>query len=169
VLAEETKAAAEGRLPEDGAFMASLDLNLAAHYRMLLAALPRLEAMAQTGEDVSVTFISSINAYGGFAAPAYSAAKAGLHGLAAALAPVLGPLGIRVNVVAPGTTLTPLTQAEAAAANDPDRFARAAANAPLRRVATAADIAATVLSLALHLRHVTGQVLVADGGQTLQR
>jgi 3-oxoacyl-[acyl-carrier protein] reductase len=143
-------------------FAASLELNLTGQFALVSAALPKLRSARG---DRSITLCSSINALGDFGAPAYSAAKAGLIGLMHALAGPLGGLGIRVNVVAPGTTRTPLTEAEAA--GDPSRFERAAGGTHLGRVADAGDVASAIEALAERMTHVTDQVLRVDGGQLL--
>jgi NAD(P)-dependent dehydrogenase (short-subunit alcohol dehydrogenase family) len=73
----------------------------------------------------------------------------------------LGPLGVRVNAVAPGVVWTPRVSAYL---GDEGR-ARNEANAPLRRVAQPSDIAAAILFLASDLAgYVNGQTLVVDGG-----
>jgi 3-oxoacyl-[acyl-carrier protein] reductase len=89
---------------------------------------------------------------------AHSAAKAGLEGFVRALAFELGPLGISVNAVAPGLTLTDAT------ANIPDKHKAAAAeHAPLRRNGQAEDIAQAVVGL-LQAGFVTGATLPVNGG-----
>jgi NAD(P)-dependent dehydrogenase (short-subunit alcohol dehydrogenase family) len=92
---------------------------------------------------------------------AYGAAKAGLMSLVRTAAVELGPSGIRVNAVAPGVVWTPRVSA---LLGDEGR-ARNRANAPLRRVAQPADIAAAILFLCSDLAgYVTGDTLVVDGG-----
>jgi NAD(P)-dependent dehydrogenase (short-subunit alcohol dehydrogenase family) len=91
----------------------------------------------------------------------YGAAKAGLIALVRSAAEELGPLGIRTNCVAPGVVWTPRI---AGLLGDAGRE-RNAANAPLRRVALPADIAAALLFLSSDLSsYMNGQVLVVDGG-----
>src|ERR1700730_2111094 len=92
---------------------------------------------------------------------AYGAAKAGLMALVRSGAVELGPSGIRVNAVAPGVVWTPRVSVYLGEAGR----TRNAENAPLRRVALPADIAAAILFLASDLAsYVTGQTLVVDGG-----
>ncbi len=93
----------------------------------------------------------------------YSASKAGLAQLVRSSARELGPHGIRVNAVAPGTTDTPMFA--------PTEHLRGyreqvSSRAPLGRVGTADDIAQAVVALCT-LDWVTGQVLAADGGVSL--
>jgi len=146
-------------------FRASLEANLTTQYVMLRATLPWLRASADG--DRSVTFTSSFNALTGWGMPAYSSAKAGLIGLMHALAPVLGAEGIRVNVMAPGTVRTPRT--ERIWAGDPDHFPQLERTSALGRLATPDDVARSFVALATLMTHVTGQVIVVDGGQLVKR
>jgi 3-oxoacyl-[acyl-carrier protein] reductase len=69
----------------------------------------------------------------------------------------------RVNVVAPGWTLTPMTERQF---DDKDRMKRVLQTIPLRKVGRAHDVAMTVLYLASsHLSgHVSGQIVTVSGG-----
>jgi NAD(P)-dependent dehydrogenase (short-subunit alcohol dehydrogenase family) len=91
--------------------------------------------------------------------PAYSAAKAGLEGLARSLAVIGGPVGIRVNVVAPGAIDTGF---------DPPAFAPdSRPDVPLGRMGVAEEIAPIVrFLLSPDAAYVTGAVWTADGGRT---
>jgi len=92
---------------------------------------------------------------------AYGAAKAALMSLVRTAAVELGPSGVRVNAVAPGVVWTP----RIAAFLGDEGAARNRENAPLRRIAQPADIAAAILFLCSDLAaYVTGQTLVVDGG-----
>ena len=146
-------------------FRASVEANLTSQFVVLHAALPWLRA--RTGVDRSVTFTSSWNALTGVGMPAYSAAKAGVIGMMHALTAPLGEDGIRVNVVAPGTIRTART--ERIWAHDEGRWERLASTAALGRLGTPDDVARTFVALATALTHVTGQVLVVDGGQLVKR
>lgn len=150
---------------EPSVFRGSLEANLTTQFLVLHAALPWLRCAP--GTDRSVTFTSSFNALAGYGMPAYSAAKAGIIGMMHALTSPLGALGIRVNVVAPGTVRTPRT--ERIWAHDPDHFEILERTTALGRLATPDDVARTFLALATQLTHVTGQVLVVDGGQMIAR
>jgi len=91
----------------------------------------------------------------------YVAAKAGVHAIARSLALELAPRGIRVNVIAPGLTDTPMTRAI------PGHIERGREAVPQGALVAANDVAA----LAVHLmsddaRSVTGSVFTIDAGRT---
>lgn len=118
-------------------------------------------AMAADGGG-SMAFVASVSGLAG--APmhaAYGAFKAGLMSLVRSGAVELGPSNIRVNAVAPGVVWTPRVSGylgDAGRANNEE-------NAPLRRVALPADIAAALLFLSSDLAgYVSGQTLTVDGG-----
>jgi NAD(P)-dependent dehydrogenase (short-subunit alcohol dehydrogenase family) len=90
----------------------------------------------------------------------YAAAKAGVVGFSKSLALELTSRAIRVNVVSPGTTLTPLVRETL---SDAQVERRQSIN-PLGRLAEPSDIAAAIVSLALDLSYVNGQVLSVNGG-----
>lgn len=141
-------------------FRASIEQNLTTHFLLLRAVLPWMRE--DSGDDRSIVFTSSFNALSAQGMPGYSAAKAGLIGLMNALVDPLGSEGIRVNVVAPGTIRTPRT--ENLYSGVPGHFERLERSTALGRLGSPADVAAVFAALT-HLRHVTGQVLVVDGGQ----
>jgi NAD(P)-dependent dehydrogenase (short-subunit alcohol dehydrogenase family) len=118
-------------------------------------------AMADGGAIVAITSISGFLADRTMAH--YAASKAGLAQLVRSAARELGPFGIRVNAVAPGTTDTPMFAAT-------DRLTgyreRVGAHAALGRVGTADQVAQAAVALCT-LDWVTGQILAADGGVSL--
>ncbi len=95
----------------------------------------------------------------------YAASKAALIGLTKSLAAELGPLGIRVNCVAPGWVLTDMTRE----VFDNEAFrSEVREDVPLRRIAEPEDVAGPILFLASDLsRHVHGEVLNVNGGSVL--
>ncbi len=95
---------------------------------------------------------------------AYVAAKHGIVGLTREMAMELGPLGIRVNAVAPGSVRTPLTERYF---SDPELVERLNRSHPLGRVAVPEEIASAILFLASDAASfVTGVTLPVDGGYT---
>jgi NAD(P)-dependent dehydrogenase (short-subunit alcohol dehydrogenase family) len=93
---------------------------------------------------------------------AYSASKAGCHGLARAMAAAYAPRGIRVNVVVPGFVDTPLNARVFA---DPARVEAACRAIPLRRPAQPEEIAAMMAWLASDdASYATGGFFTVDGG-----
>ena len=90
----------------------------------------------------------------------YAASKAGLIGMAKALAREVASRGITVNVVAPGLIDTDMTRALAA-----DTSRNWSAQIPLGRLGTPSDVAWTVCFLASdEAAYITGQVVAVNGG-----
>ena len=109
--------------------------------------------------------ISSVNALAYFGNEAYSAAKAGVLSLTRSLAVRYGPLGVRVNAIAPGTLKTPAW--EQRQQKDPDIFERVAKWYPLGRIGDPEDVAGAALFLASdEAAWISGAVLPVDGGLT---
>lgn len=128
------------------------DLNQLSVVRCIQAALPHLS------RGSSVTMVSSVNGLAAWGGEPYSAAKAGLSNLAANLAASLGPRGVRVNVVAPGTIRTRVWNDQP----DPDRFARVY---PLGRIGEPEDVANAIAFLASpDASWITGITLPVEGG-----
>jgi 3-oxoacyl-[acyl-carrier protein] reductase len=108
--------------------------------------------------------VSSIAAVQGLAMhPTYSAAKAGLLGFTKSTARYLGKYNITVNAVSPGPTDTELPEGQLAWRQKlREETARSSA---LGRVGTPEEVADTILFFASdYSRHVTGQMLLVDGG-----
>ena len=94
----------------------------------------------------------------------YAASKAAVANLTQTLAGALGP-EIRVNAVAPGWMEGEWME-RTLAENYDGLMARRARHTPLKRVATADDVAETMLGLVQGNKFVTGQIVVIDGGFT---
>lgn len=135
-----------------------IDVDLTGAFLCSRAVLP---GMLQRGSG-SIVMISSRLGQIGFAGLShYAAAKAGLLGLAKSLAKEVGPDGVRVNVVAPGVTITDMTTDVVQGEVGRKRLAEL----PAGRFATADEVAASVvflLSDAAALYH--GQTLHPNGG-----
>lgn len=137
-----------------------LEVNLTGAFHCVRSAAVAM----REGKGGSIVLVASINGERGkFGQCNYAASKAGLIGLAKSAARELGAFGIRVNVVSPGLTETPMT------ADLPDAArADAMGQILLGRIATPRDVAGPILFLCSDLaRHVTGHVLRVDGGQYL--
>ena len=97
---------------------------------------------------------------------AYAAAKAGVNHLVSSMAVELGPSGIRVNAMAPGTTRTETV----AAAFTEERMEAIAQSTPLRRAVEHDELARLATFLTSDLaRCITGQFILADAGAFLSR
>ena len=95
----------------------------------------------------------------------YAAAKAGISQFVKTAALEWGPLGIRVNCIAPGRTLTAINRH---LLRDPQQYAEAIKRIPLGRFGQPEDIAQAIVFLASDASaYVTGQTLVVDGGWVL--
>jgi len=94
----------------------------------------------------------------------YGASKAGLNQFTHALAPEIGPLGVRINAVAPGLTRGEYAD-EGLAHNDAATQEWIRSVTPLGRMGEPDDVARVIAFMASdHAAWVTGQVLDASGG-----
>src|SRR5690606_13295793 len=143
-----------------------VQLNMLAPYLLTQRLLPML-----AGSQGSVINISSTSAHRlipGRPASVYAMTKGALNSLTKALALELGPQGVRVNAIAPGTINTPLTQKMIASFSperklEYDKFVRQ--SFALGRLGEPQDVA----QLAVHLASqdanwITGSVFIVDGG-----
>ena len=95
---------------------------------------------------------------------AYSSSKAGMHGLARAVAAAYAARGIRVNTVVPGYTETPLVTA---ISSDPSDRAAIISRIPMGRPGAPADVEGIMVYLASdESGYATGAVFPVDGGMT---
>jgi NAD(P)-dependent dehydrogenase (short-subunit alcohol dehydrogenase family) len=140
-----------------------LDVNLSGVLYLSQAFIPHMRERKQG----SVACMSSVSAQRGggiFGGPHYSAAKAGVLGLAKAMARELGPDGIRVNCVTPGLIQTDITGGKL---TDEMRV-EILKGIPLARLGTADDVAGVYLFLASDLSaYVTGAVIDVNGGMLI--
>jgi len=140
-----------------------LDVSLRGTLYMSQAVLP---AMKQGGGG-SIICISSVSAQRGggiFGGPHYSAAKAGVLGLARAMAREFGIDGIRINSITPGLIETDITQGKLSDA----KKAEIAETIPLARLGRASDVAGACVFLASDLSaYCTGITLDVNGGMLI--
>jgi len=142
-----------------------LTVNLKSVYHCCQAALPAMKAQ-QFGR---IVFVSSMVARdgGGFGACHYAAAKAGMLGLARALAREVAPFNVTVNSVAPGSIDTDILKGQTAArgTSAEDYQRERVAKTPLGRLGTASDVANAVHYLATRADFSTGAVIYVSGGR----
>lgn len=142
-----------------------ISVNLSGAFYIAQAVARQWRDLARPGAIVIAASTSGLLASENRAA--YVASKHGVVGLTKQLALDLGPLGIRVNAVAPGVVRTPMTESYF---DDPDAMARLNKVYPLGRVAQPEDVAEVMLFLASErARHVTGTVMPVDAGYTAGR
>ena len=142
-------------------FASVLDLNLQSAFVTTQAVARRLVDADAAGSIVMISSISGVQAMP-FGAP-YAAAKAGILAFVRTAALELGPLGVRVNAVAPGTIRT--AHSEQGTPTVDSREEQLAI--PLRRRGAPDDIAGAVVYLLSDLAgFVTGHTLVVDGGSS---
>ncbi len=119
-----------------------------------------VSGMAARGQGCIVAISSGLSRVPGPGFSAHSAAKSALDGFCKSLALELGPLGIRVNVVAPGMTITDATAWLPQPAKD-----AVAQHTPLRRNGLPEDVAGAVLALVSDdARFITGAYVPVSGG-----
>jgi 3-oxoacyl-[acyl-carrier protein] reductase len=139
-----------------------IDRMFAVNWRGQFAAIRTFAPMLKASGDGLIVNISSIAALNGAGSNiAYGAAKAGIDVMGKSLARALAP-EVRVMTVSPGVVATGFVPGRGAEFN-----AKAAASTPLKRVATAEDVAEAVLACATHLSYSTGATIVVDGGRAL--
>ena len=144
------------RMSEES-FTRVLDTNLTGAYRVAKRAAPGM-LRARRGRMI---FVSSVVAFAGSPGQAnYGASKAGMLGLARAIARELGSRSITANVIAPGFIDTDMTAAVSEA-----RKAEILAGVPLGRYGTVDEVAGTAVFLASDAAaYINGAVVPVDGG-----
>jgi 3-oxoacyl-[acyl-carrier protein] reductase len=126
-----------------------------------------LRVMGEQGSGSIVNMASAAIDHPAAGLAVYSMAKAGVAMLTRVAAQEGGPVGVRVNAVAPGFVVTPMTQR-----GDPERMAAVESGmrkrSPLGAIGDPADIANAVLYLASDAsRFMTGQILRPNGGTVM--
>ena len=141
----------------EASFLAVIDANLTGSFRVAKRAMAKMLRL-HAGR---IIFVSSVGAFVGLPGQAnYAASKAGLVGMARAMAREVGSRNITVNVVAPGLVETDMTTELG-----PERVEAMTSQVPLGRVGTVDDVAGVVGFLASDAAaYMTGAVVPVDGG-----
>jgi 3-oxoacyl-[acyl-carrier protein] reductase len=139
-----------------------IDRMFAVNWRGQFAAIRTFAPLLKASGDGLVVSISSIAGSNGIGSSInYCAAKAGIDVMTKSLARVLAA-EVRVLAVAPGVVDTSFVPGRGANFN-----AKTAATTPLKRIATAEDIASAIVACATQLGFATGTTFVVDGGRSL--
>lgn len=146
---------------EEAEWQRLVDINLSAAYRLTRAA---AEPLSRTkGSIINIASMAADRVLPRIVP--YGATKAALVQLSRGLAVEMGPVGVRVNAVAPGYIATPMTRENLA---KPEVLDPIMTRLPLKRLGTASEVADVVVFLASDAaRYVTGAVVTVDGGYSL--
>ena len=142
---------------------AVMDVSLRGMLYMSQAVLPHMRERKQ-GSIINTSSVSAQRGGGILGGPHYSAAKAGVLGLARAMARECGVDNIRVNCVTPGLIETDINKGLI----PDDRMADILSNIPLNRIGEPNDVAGCVVFLASDLsKYCTGVTLDVNGGMLI--
>lgn len=140
-----------------------LDVSLRGTLYMSQAVIPTMRKQ-QSGSVICISSVSAQRGGGIFGGPHYSAAKAGVLGLARAMAREFGGDGIRVNCITPGLIETDITQGKLS----PEKKQEISDTIPLARLGRADDVAGACVFLASELSaYCTGITLDVNGGMLI--
>lgn len=140
-----------------------LDVSLRGTLYMSQAVLPAMRQQ-KMGSIVCISSVSAQRGGGIFGGPHYSAAKAGVLGLARAMAREFGPEGIRINCITPGLIETDITQGKLS----PEQKKEISQTIPLNRLGRADDVAGVCVFLGSDLSvYCTGITLDVNGGMLI--
>ena len=147
----------------DHDFRAVVDVNLIGTFNVARAAARRMKADGVAGSIINITSMNGVAA--GPNSGAYGSTKAAIALLTQQMAIEWGPLGIRVNAVAPGLIDAGMSKPIYA---DPQARSARSARVPIGRLGTAEDVANVVSFLAgPQSAYITGQEILVDGGVTM--
>ncbi|HVB09926.1 MAG TPA: 3-oxoacyl-ACP reductase family protein [Bacillota bacterium] len=142
-------------------WQAMLDVNVWGTLRLTHALIPALRA---SGRGRVINLSSQLGHVGGENFAVYSGTKGFILAYTKSLARELGPFGITVNAICPGSIITDMNRG----IYPPERQATRARELPLRRMGDPDDIAAAALYLASDdARFMTGQCVDVNGGGTM--
>jgi len=140
-----------------------MQINVESMFLLSKYAIPAMIKTAQGGAIVNISSISALRPRG---LTTYTTSKAAVIGLTRAMAVDHGGDNIRVNCICPGPMYTPMVYARGM--SEAARAQRTKASV-LKREGTGWDVGHAVkFLLSDYARYITGQVLVVDGGVTLQ-
>src|SRR6476659_7193933 len=140
-----------------------MQVNVESMFLLSKHAIPAMIRTAQGGAIVNISSISALRPRG---LTSYTTSKAAIIGLTRAMAVDHGRENIRVNCICPGPMYTPMVYARGM--SEQARASRAKASL-LKTEGTGWDVGHAVKFLLSNFaRYITGQVLVVDGGVTLQ-
>ena len=144
-------------------WQAVINVNLSGEYFCARAVAKQMMDREQ-GRIINIS--SSAFRHGGVSGGggvSYTSSKAGVIGLTRSLAKALGPYNITVNAIAPGPTLTPMTESWL-----PQKKAKLIEGIPLGRIGSPSDVANAALFLASdEASFITGTCLDVNGGLTM--
>ena len=142
---------------------AILDVSLRGTLLCSQAVIPQMQKQ-KAGSIVCISSVSAQRGGGILGGPHYSAAKAGVLGLARAMARELGPDNVRVNCITPGLIISDINKDKLTA----ERKAEIAKDIPLARLGMPDDVAGAILFLASDLSgYCTGITLDVNGGMLI--
>ncbi len=143
---------------------AVMDVSLRGMLYLSQAVIPLMKAQGGGGSIICMSSVSAQRGGGIFGGPHYSAAKAGVLGLAKAMAREFGPDRIRVNSITPGLIQTDITGGMMTDAIRTEILK----GIPLNRLGDAADVAGACLFLASDLSsYLTGTAIDVNGGMLI--
>jgi NAD(P)-dependent dehydrogenase (short-subunit alcohol dehydrogenase family) len=144
-------------------YEAVTDVSLRGSLYMSQAVVPNMRSR-HAGSIICLSSVSAQRGGGIFGGPHYSAAKAGVLGLAKAMARELGADGIRVNSITPGLIQTDITAGKLTE----EMKREILKGIPINRLGEANDVAGACLFLASDLSsYITGAVIDVNGGMLI--
>lgn len=150
---------------EEAAWQRVLQVNLSGIYHCCKWAARRMLAQGRGGSIINISSMSAFVGNRGGYNSHYCATKGGVVALTRSLAVEWAPHGIRVNSIAPGYMVTPMT--DRLRVRDPGFYQELVDRVPLGRFGQPEDLSGAVVYLASAASaYVTGSVLVVDGAYT---
>ena len=144
-------------------FQSIYAVNVVGAYQMIKAVVPHMKK-AGSGSIVNDSSLAGINSVG--SSIAYVTSKAALNAMTKSLAHVLGP-EIRINAVAPGPIKTRWLRGGMSDEAYESLIEQAETNLPLKKVASAEDVAEVLVWFLEGAPLITGEILIVDSGAHL--